>query len=180
MSLGNKLDSFEPAKRVGTLLEEFKNFAFKGNVVDLAVGVIIGAAFGGIIKSLVDNIVMPLVSLVFPGEKGYENWQIIVASHMDGDKQVIDKSIPYGKFLADLANNEPAREAFKQGEWNTFRIECKGDSIKTWINDVAVTETIDDKTEMTTGFIGLQVHGIKKGTGPYQVRWKNISLRELK
>jgi large conductance mechanosensitive channel len=104
MSLGNKLDSFEPAKRVGTLLEEFKNFAFKGNVVDLAVGVIIGAAFGGIIKSLVDNIVMPLVSLVFPGEKGYENWQIIVASHMDGDKQVIDKSIPYGKFLADLLN----------------------------------------------------------------------------
>jgi len=104
MSLGNKLESFEPAKRVGSLLEEFKNFAFKGNVVDLAVGVIIGAAFGGIIKSLVDNIVMPLVSLVLPGEKGYESWQIIVSSHMDGDKQVIDKSIPYGKFLADLLN----------------------------------------------------------------------------
>jgi large conductance mechanosensitive channel len=104
MPLGNKLESFEPAKRVGSLLEEFKNFAFKGNVVDLAIGVIIGAAFGGIIKSLVDNIVMPLVSLVLPGEKGYENWQIIVASHMEGDKQVITKSIPYGKFLADLLN----------------------------------------------------------------------------
>ena len=70
MSLGRKLESFEPAKRVGTLFDEFKNFAFKGNVVDLAVGVIIGAAFGGIIKSLVDNIVMPLVSLVMPGDQG--------------------------------------------------------------------------------------------------------------
>jgi len=104
MPLGNKLESFEPAKRVGSLLEEFKNFAFKCNVVDLAIGVIIGAAFGGIIKSLVDNIVMPLVSLVLPGEKGSESWHIILASHMDGDKQVIDKSISYGKFLADLLN----------------------------------------------------------------------------
>jgi hypothetical protein len=57
---------------------------------------------------------------------------------------------------------------------------AKGKSIKTWINDVAVTETVDEKTEMPSGFIGLQVHGIKKGTGPYQVRWKNLSLRELK
>jgi large conductance mechanosensitive channel len=94
MSLGRKLESFEPAKRVGTLFDEFKNFAFKGNVVDLAVGVIIGAAFGGIIKSLVDNIVMPLVSLVMPSDHGYEKWAWTVG----------DKSVPFGKFLADLLN----------------------------------------------------------------------------
>lgn len=46
---------------------EFKQFAFKGNVVDLAVGVIIGAAFGKIVSSLVDNVLMPLVGLLLGG-----------------------------------------------------------------------------------------------------------------
>lgn len=104
MSLGNKLESFDPAKKVGGLLDEFKAFAFKGSVIDLAVGVIIGAAFGAIVKSLVDNIIMPLVSLVIPSDKGFESWQWVVASHVDGDKLIIDKSIPYGKFLADVVN----------------------------------------------------------------------------
>lgn len=64
------------AKRVGTFFDEFKAFALKGNVVDLAVGVIIGAAFGGIVKSLVDNVFMPLIGMVMPGDKGYEAWHI--------------------------------------------------------------------------------------------------------
>jgi large conductance mechanosensitive channel len=48
------------------LLDDFKTFAFKGNVVDLAVGVVIGAAFGKIVSALVADIVMPLVALVMP------------------------------------------------------------------------------------------------------------------
>ena len=48
-------------------LEEFKKFAIKGNVVDLAVAVVIGAAFGKIVSSLVDNIVMPLVGVLVGG-----------------------------------------------------------------------------------------------------------------
>jgi len=64
------------AKRVTTFLDEFKTFALKGNVVDLAVGVVIGGAFGAIVKSLVDNVFMPLIGMVMPGEKGYENWHI--------------------------------------------------------------------------------------------------------
>lgn len=76
------------------LYEEFKNFAFKGNVIDLAVGVIIGAAFGGIIKSFVDNIIMPLVSLVMPSEKSYTEWAFHVG----------DKAVPYGKFLGEVVN----------------------------------------------------------------------------
>jgi len=48
----------DPMKKASGLLDEFKNFAFKGNVIDLAVGVIIGAAFGAIIKSLVDNVII--------------------------------------------------------------------------------------------------------------------------
>ena len=64
----------DPAKTALTLFEEFKNFAFKGNVVDLAVGVIIGGAFGKIIDSLVKHVIMPLISVILPGEKGYTEW----------------------------------------------------------------------------------------------------------
>jgi large conductance mechanosensitive channel len=103
MSL-EKFESFAPAKKVGGLLDEFKAFAFKGSMIDLAIGVIIGAAFGTIVKSLVDNIIMPLISLVLPGEKGWENWQWVVASHMENGQEKIDKAIPYGKFLGDLLN----------------------------------------------------------------------------
>lgn len=50
-----------------TFVEDFKKFAMKGNVVDLAVAVIIGAAFGKIVSSLVDNIVMPLIGVLIGG-----------------------------------------------------------------------------------------------------------------
>jgi large conductance mechanosensitive channel len=82
------------SKRALSLFEEFKTFAFKGNVIDLAVGVIIGAAFGGIIKSLVDNVLMPLIGAALPGEQGYKGW----AATVNG------KSIPYGLFLAEVVN----------------------------------------------------------------------------
>ena len=57
-----------PTKQAFSLLEEFKNFAFKGNVVDLAVGVIIGGAFGKIVDSMVKDLVMPLVNLITGGQ----------------------------------------------------------------------------------------------------------------
>ncbi|MCC7085209.1 MAG: large conductance mechanosensitive channel protein MscL [Pirellulales bacterium] len=95
MSIGRKLESFEPAKRVGTLLDEFKAFAFKGNVIDLAVGVIIGAAFGAIVKSLTDNIIMPLISALIPGDQRYEKWVIPLSS---------GKEILIGKFIGEILN----------------------------------------------------------------------------
>jgi large conductance mechanosensitive channel len=49
------------------MLEEFKNFAFKGNAFDLAVGVIIGAAFGKIVASIVDDLIMPIIAVLFGG-----------------------------------------------------------------------------------------------------------------
>jgi large conductance mechanosensitive channel len=104
MSLEKKLESFDPAKKVGGLLEEFKNFAFKGNMIDLAIGVIIGAAFGAIVKSLVDNIIMPIIGIILPGEKAWENWQWIISSQKGPDGNEIVKAIPYGKFLGDLLN----------------------------------------------------------------------------
>jgi large conductance mechanosensitive channel len=84
----------DPAKKAVTLLDEFKKFAFKGNVVDLAVAVVIGAAFARIIDSLVKNIIMPAISLITPAEQGYVHWKIFVG----------EKEIPYGLFLGDVVN----------------------------------------------------------------------------
>lgn len=85
----------DPAKQAFSLFDEFKAFAFKGNVIDLAVGVIIGGAFGGIVKSLVDNIIMPTIGAIVPGNAGYEGWKLTFGPN---------KVIPYGKFLGDVVN----------------------------------------------------------------------------
>lgn len=60
--------------RAWTLLDEFKAFAFKGNVVDLAIGVIIGGAFHNLIDSLVKNVIMPVIAILIPGERPYTHW----------------------------------------------------------------------------------------------------------
>lgn len=74
------------------------------------------------------------------------------------------------------------RKVFKDGDWNSFRIVAKGARIQTWINGEAIEDLTDEAIYKThaKGFIGLQVHGIKKGTGPYEVAWRNLKLRELK
>lgn len=83
-------------------------------------------------------------------------------------------------WLFDLKNNELARKAFKQGEWNKARIECRGDSIKTFINDVPAADLTDGLTR--EGIIALQVHGIGKKTeaAGKEIRWRNIRIKELK
>jgi 3-keto-disaccharide hydrolase len=82
-----------------------------------------------------------------------------------------------GRFLADLKDNEAARKAFKQGEWNKFRIECKGDAIRTWINGVPAVDLKDGMTPK--GVIALQVHGVGMREEPMEVRWRNIRIKEL-
>jgi large conductance mechanosensitive channel len=84
----------DPRGKALSLFDEFKNFAFKGNVVDLAVGVIIGGAFGKIVDSLVRHIIMPLISLLMPSEQGYLDWKIAIGG----------KEIPYGLFLGEVIN----------------------------------------------------------------------------
>lgn len=81
-------------------------------------------------------------------------------------------------WLSDLKNNEAARKAFKSGDWNKFKVECKGDSIKTWINEVPAADLKDAVTP--SGFIALQVHGVGDKTDVLDVRWRNIRIRELK
>lgn len=83
-------------------------------------------------------------------------------------------------WLSKDMENPKAKAAFKKGEWNSYQVRAQGKTIKTWVNGIPVTETVDEKSGMMSGFIGLQVHGIKKGTGPFEVRWRNISLKELR
>ena len=80
-------------------------------------------------------------------------------------------------WLFDLKHNEAARHAFKPEAWNTFRIECKGDLIKTWLNGVPAAELHDAVTP--SGFIALQVHGVGKKTQPLKVRFRNLRIKEL-
>ena len=88
------IGSIDPARGALSVLEEFKNFALKGNVIDLAVGVIIGAAFGKIVDSLVKHILMPLIGLMLPGDQGYLGWKVVVGA----------KEVPYGLFLGEVVN----------------------------------------------------------------------------
>ncbi|HZL37331.1 MAG TPA: large conductance mechanosensitive channel protein MscL [Tepidisphaeraceae bacterium] len=65
-----------PNPKPSQLWAEFKAFAFKGNLIDLAVAVVIGAAFSKVIDAVVKDIIMPLVSYLLPGKAGYESWHL--------------------------------------------------------------------------------------------------------
>ena len=88
------------------LLKEFKEFAMKGSVVDLAVGIIIGTAFGAIVKSLVDDLIMPVVGVLLGGADFANHYQVIKGN--EGNATTVEAAraagasvVAYGKF----ANN---------------------------------------------------------------------------
>ncbi|MGI9547435.1 MAG: 3-keto-disaccharide hydrolase, partial [Flavobacteriaceae bacterium] len=78
-------------------------------------------------------------------------------------------------WLHPITENQKAQEAFNQNDWNHYRVEAIGDTIKTWINGVAAAHLVDENSD--SGFIGLQVHSInedqEEGT---EVIWKNIQI----
>jgi large conductance mechanosensitive channel len=82
------------ARKAWTLLDEFKAFAFKGNVVDLAIGVVIGGAFHKIVDSLVTNLLLPLIAVFVPGKRAYTSWAMTVRG----------STIHFGLLLADIAH----------------------------------------------------------------------------
>ena len=75
------------------MLKEFKEFAMKGNVIDLAVGVVIGAAFQKIIDSLVNDIIMPLIAALL-GQVDFSNLSFMIK----------DTPIKYGSFITEVIN----------------------------------------------------------------------------
>lgn len=78
-----------------SLISEFKDFAMRGNVLDLAVGVIMGAAFGPIVTTLVDNIVMPPIGLAMAG-LDFSTLSVVLEENADPAKAV---AIKYGLFI---------------------------------------------------------------------------------
>ena len=93
-----------------SVLKEFREFAVKGNVVDLAVGVIIGAAFGKIVDSLVADVIMPVVGLVF-GKLDFSNLYVVlgtvpagVANNLADLKKAGVPVLAYGNFITIAVN----------------------------------------------------------------------------
>ncbi|MGQ0544079.1 MAG: large conductance mechanosensitive channel protein MscL [Betaproteobacteria bacterium] len=85
---------FDAGRRALSMFEEFKQFALKGNVIDLAIGVIIGAAFAKIVDSLVKHLIMPFVGVLLPAEQSYLGWRWVLNG----------KDVPYGIFLGEVVN----------------------------------------------------------------------------
>lgn len=78
-------------------LNEFKEFAMRGNVVDMAVGVIIGSAFSSIVSSLVDDIIMPIITML-TGKTTFDDLSIILRQGAEGESVVLH----YGQFIQNV------------------------------------------------------------------------------
>lgn len=77
----------------------------------------------------------------------------------------------------EAVRSDEAKAAFKKGEWNHYRIVVKGDHYQSFVNGVKTADFTQPGDP--EGHIGFQVHGIKKGTGPYKVQWKEVKFKAL-
>ncbi|MGE3407766.1 MAG: large-conductance mechanosensitive channel protein MscL [Pirellulales bacterium] len=85
-----------------SMLKEFKEFAMRGNVVDMAVGIVIGAAFGKIVTSLVSDIIMPPLGLLTEGALNFSEYQIVLRKAAEeGGKDLVWK---YGSFITSVVD----------------------------------------------------------------------------
>jgi len=82
------------------MLKDFKEFAFKGNVLDMAIGVIIGGAFGKIVTSLVEDLIMPIISILIGGLNFTDLKYVITPKHGD----IAENAIAYGSFIQNVVN----------------------------------------------------------------------------
>ena len=94
-----------------SMLQEFREFAVKGNVIDLAVGVIIGGAFGKIVESVVGDLIMPIVAWIMGGKLDFTGLFLVLGTVPPGVPQTLDAlkkaQVPvfaYGSFITILVN----------------------------------------------------------------------------
>jgi large conductance mechanosensitive channel len=94
-----------------SLVQEFKAFAMKGNVIDLAVGVIIGAAFNKIVESVVGDLIMPILAFILGGKLDFSNMLFVLGTVPPGTAQTLDAlkkaGVPvfaYGSFITITVN----------------------------------------------------------------------------
>jgi large conductance mechanosensitive channel len=93
-------------KKVKKVFDEFKQFAVKGNMIDLAIGVIIGTAFNGVVKSLVDDVIMPPIGALIGGIK-FDAFKLVLREQvLDSSGVVLSQavSLNYGAFIQILFN----------------------------------------------------------------------------
>jgi 4-hydroxy-4-methyl-2-oxoglutarate aldolase len=110
---------------------------------------------------------------VIPPDRVY-GYQVEIATEKAGSSGSIYDEARRAFMLASTTSDPAASKAFKDGRWNKFRVECQGDRIRTWINDVPCVDLRDGMT--SRGIIGLQVHGVGDA-GPYEVRWRNVRIQ---
>ena len=103
-------------------------------------------------------------------------YQVEISNEQAGTSGGIYDEARRARFLKDVKDDPVASKAFKDNQWNKYRVQCRGDSIKTWVNGVPCADLTDSMDR--SGFIGLQVHQIKADP-PLQVRWRNIRIQEL-
>ncbi len=103
-----------------------------------------------------------------PGQSGYIYGEATGHGWLSPEPTSDDKSVSEHSY-------------FKNGEWNTYRVIAKGPRIQTFINGNPVADLTQEEIYKThpRGFIGLQVHAIRSGEGPFMVAWRNIRIREL-
>ena len=92
---------------MGKFLQDFKEFAMKGNIIDMAVGVIIGGAFGKIVSSLVNDIIMPVVSTMTGGDNLSKMKYIITKGQeatAEGQAAIEEVAINYGMFIQNIVD----------------------------------------------------------------------------
>ena len=91
---------------MGKFLDEFKTFAMRGNVVDLSVGVVMGGAFGKITTSVVNDIIMPAVSML-TGGVSFTDWKLVLKEavlNADGTEAVAEVAINYGNLISTVVD----------------------------------------------------------------------------
>jgi 4-hydroxy-4-methyl-2-oxoglutarate aldolase len=111
---------------------------------------------------------------VAPPDRVY-GYQVEIATEKAGSSGSIYDEARRAFMLSSTRSDPAASKAFKDGQWNKFRIECKGDRIRTWINDIPCVDLRDGMT--SRGIIGLQVHSVGDDATAYQVRWRNIRIQ---
>ncbi len=103
-------------------------------------------------------------------------YQVEISSEQTGSSGGVWDEARKSMWLYNARENAKASKAFKDNQWNKFRIACIGDSIKTWVNGVPCTDLRDPVDQ--AGFIGLQVHSVRSDK-PLEVRWRNIRIKDL-
>ena len=102
-------------------------------------------------------------------------YQVEIASEQRGVSGGIYDEARRG-WIANIEGNAAASKAFKDGQWNHYRVEAAGDRIRTFVNGVPCADLVDSMDQ--EGFIALQVHSFQ-GEKPAQVRWRNLRIQDL-